>query len=370
MVTMQTLTRAKEGIKLQDVLNTVAEDSVGKTDYSTTMDNLHMFDNGMVAFKNVRGVEGSDVRDLQFRLTDWALSQSLGKLGMPVQYFKKAREENPDLLAQHFNYWSRKSDGAVMLRSRVQGDAATIRGVVSDKYSVLDNDMSMEALAQILKGQEDGFRVRDFHMDDRRMHMRITYTDMTKQVGFTKDGKPDYLQLGMDAINSEVGAASFNIAGLIWRLVCTNGLRRWEKNGDDFTQRHAFLKTNEFRARVGAAMVTSLGSSEHFLNNFADKMEIKVQNPFDVIKKLAKRGDFSQEFTEKAGNYYEGDGTAYGIVNAFTAAARDLSNERRLDTEKFAGKLVTLKPSAWVRIDTTDTDDTELKQSLRDTEEI
>ena len=43
------------------------------------------------------------------------------------------------------------------------------------------------------------------------MHLRLTFLDLTKQLGVLPDGTPDYMRIGEDVINSEVGAASFNL---------------------------------------------------------------------------------------------------------------------------------------------------------------
>lgn len=64
---------------------------------------------------------------------------------------------------------------------------------------------------------------------------------------------------------------------------------------------------------------------------------------------MSKEGGFSGQFTDNVKTNFDGDGTAYGIVNAFTRSARELPNERRLEVESFAGKLVTMPASRWER---------------------
>jgi hypothetical protein len=353
------LTATRQSITVDDVLRKVHEDSQGKMDYTTTMNNLRMDPKGHVAFLKLGDVAATGPKDIDFAPSDWAYSQAFSKLGMPGQYMKKMLEVEPEMVADHFNYWTQKSSSDIMLRTRVRGNQGFLRGLVSDVYSAYDNDMAMESLGNILKMGEGKYEIPEFHIDAKRMHLRVTYKDMSKIVGTLKNGEPDYLTLGMDAVNSEVGASSFNIVSMIWRLVCTNGLRRWENNGDAFVQRHVHLKPWEFHGRVLGAITGSLGTGMQFMNSFQDTMAQQLGNPFDVISKLAKENGFSKEFTERAKEVYEGGDRAYDIINSFTASAREMNNERKLEAERFAGKLVYLRPSQWKRLDTMPIDESE-----------
>jgi len=347
-------------IQFDEIKERIAQDSFGKSDYITPVKNLYMDTGGAVTFMDTHKINGPGVRDIPFDMTEYAEGQMFSQLGMPIQYFRRIRDESPVLAAEHFNYWAGKADNNVMLRSRVRGNIGMIRGIVSEKFSKLDNDMMIDALDKILSGNEERFRIQSFYMDDKRMHLRVTYIDMTKQVGITQGGKPDYLQLGEDILNSEVGASSAIIADMIYRLVCSNGLKRWERDGDIFNQRHIHLRTHEFQGRMMEAMTNGLRTGQELLSQYTDMQNISIENPFNVIKAIADKGEFSQTLTEKMKGEYEGDNTAYGIVNAVTSAAKSLPNESRLKTEKFAGKLLNMKEGDWLRIDTVDKEETKL----------
>jgi len=336
--------------KYVNVLEKIQRDSEGKRDYTTALSNVHMDYNGKIAFRDTTAVEGPSIRDINFDITDWGQSQIFNKLGMPTQYFKKARLENPDLVASHFNYWAEKSDSEVLIRTKVKNqEHGLIRGVLSDKYTMLDNDMASETLGAILAGHDDKFSVKSYHLDDTRLHIRMTFPDMTKKLGVTPSGEPDYQQIGMDFVNSEVGASSLNILSMVYRLVCSNGLRRWEVD-ESFVQRHIYHKSIELLARMAGAITTSINVGQEVLQGLENTMLQQIESPFTVIDNLAKDGNFTNEFTDRAKTLFEGEDTAYGIINAFTASARDLPNDRRLDAEKFAGRLIKLKPGEWTRL--------------------
>lgn len=341
------------GISFAEVLERIEQDSRGKQDFLTPINNLRATPEGRIAFLRLSDVQGDGTKDLDFEMTNWAERQLLNRLGMPAAYFQKARQEDPELFTRHFNHWAAKTNGVTRLRTKVTNSTALIRGAVSDKYAILDNEHAIgNVMAGILRGKEDQFRVVMFHLDDHRLHLRIVYVDLTRQVGTLADGTPDYMQIGQDVLNSEVGAASFNLTEMIWRLVCSNGLRRWEKGDNQFVQRHIHLRPIEFQARVADAMVSQLQTGQEFLRQIEATQAQRIADPFAAITKLAQEGGFSNQFIDNAKEAFEGDATAYGVINSFTRAARELPNERRLEAEKFAGKLVAYKPSQWERINT------------------
>lgn len=341
-----TLTMTQE-ITLDKVMNEVGERDRGNADYVTAYNNLRVDNEGNFAFLRTENVKGPSVRDIPFKATDWAEGQMLSKLGMPAQYFRKAKQEDPELFRQHFNYWAAKSPDNALIRTKIHGNQGLIRGAMSDKYSILDNDNVLHTLAGILRGNESHYKVEMFHLDDRRMHLRLSYPDLTRPLGVLADGAPDYNRIGMDLINSEVGAASMNVAAMVWRLVCSNGLKVWGRDGDAFVQRHIHLKTSEFQGRMAEAIVKQLHAGSELLDEYDAKQAYIVENPFETIDSLAQKGGFSKEFVDVAKSEFEGDCTAYGIINSFTRAARTLPNERRLEAEKFAGKLVRENRSYW-----------------------
>jgi len=335
-----------------NVLKMIADDSSGKQDFKTPMSNLYMDADGDISFFNTSRVDGNGFKDLTFSSTDWAESQIYGKLGMPAQYFKKLRSEEPALLQDHFNYWAHKSDNDILLRTKIKGnDRGLIRGVVSDQYSIMDNDMVGDMLKSILSGNEDRFSIQGFSITDRIMHLRLTFVDATQTIGYLKDGSPDYLQIGSDIVNSEVGYSSYNMMGLVYRLICSNGMRRWMPNGETFAQRHIFLKTYEFQARIALALVSNYKQGEDMFRNLQGTIQQKIENPFRVIERLSAKGGMSKDFTDIAKNDWEGDNTAYSVINSITSAAKSLPSERRLDVERFAGGLPYFNTSEWERVD-------------------
>jgi hypothetical protein len=157
--------------------------------------------------------------------------------------------------------------------------------------------------------------------------------------------------VGIDIVNSEVGVSSMNIAGLVWRLVCTNGLRRMDR-GETFTQRHIYLDTPTFYNRIGNAITRGIQSGIDTMINFSESKKFELVRPLQSMHVIGKQYDLTKGIVERAKELWEHDATAYGIINSFTASARGLDNEKRLELEKVSGKLLTLNTKDWHRIDT------------------
>lgn len=357
-----TITESRKETTFEDVYGAVMRDSEGKADYTTPINNLYMLNSGTFAFLDNSKVTGPKLRDIPFKATEWGTGQLLTRLNMPAAYFKRAYSEDPELFRQHFNYWAAKDDRVTKLRTRIKTDEITgretglIRGAVSDIYGILDNDTIMRLLRQLFNASgEDRYNVESYYLDDHRFHLRLSYLDLTRATGTLPDGSPDYNRVGNDFINSEVAASAFHLQDLLWRLVCLNGLKAFAKEGDPFSQRHIHLRPDEFKARVAAEMVKSIEHGVSFLGEFEASQKQEVKDPFVAIRNIAKAEKFSDELTENVVDSFEGNNTAYGVVNAITRAARDLPNERRLQVERIAGNVVRFNPTKWERLSAIET---------------
>jgi len=344
----------------------VEADSIGKVDYITPASNLRMDrleqDRKVYLISTAKVKVSTPDYDTAYaaeahpmEITDWAESQLLTRLGMPVSYFRKAFQQDPELYKHHFNHWISKHDNPIMLRSRCNKDGrAVVRGVVSDSYSPFDNDTFIDILAELLGARQDRLVFEQLHLDDHRMHLRMTFPELSKDLSYNGSmiTADDDSRVGIDFTNSEVGMSSVDIQTLIFRLICTNGLRGWSKDGPGFSQRHIHLQPGAMRHRIAAAMEQQVEAGGKMLEAYRDTQMTEVNFPFSVIDKLVKEGGFSDSFRDEAKVQFEGDPTAYGVINSLTRASRALPNHNRLEAETFAGKLVYLPGKRWQELDT------------------
>lgn len=322
--------------RIRDILDKIEQDDRNKKDIQIGMAEIEMLPNGTIKSKNKNIDKG-------FELSDYAKTQAFNRLGIPVRYGKRLMEERPDLVAEEFNHWAwQQTDMGVLLRVRHDSNYnGYVRGFLSERYSRLDNRDVVGSLAEILEKIPDA-DILGFHLDDRRTHLRLTLPELSANTGVAKTGQDDILRVGVDIINSEVGASSLVISPLVFRLVCSNGLRAWTSDGEEFRQRHIHLSENELFNRMNSAVVDSINQGDELLHVMNETKKYEIDNPLEVIEKLAKKNIYSQKLIDTAKDNYmiEPDRNLYGVINSFTRTAKDLDDEKRLDLEKFAGQLM------------------------------
>jgi len=316
------------------VVEIVEIDDRNKSDRTTQLSALRMNSVGKVEYRN-SGTE-------QMSLGDYAMGQAFNRIGIPVQYGKKLFEERPDLVAEQFNHWTQKEEREVLLRMRTGDDGSSfIRGFLSDRYSILDNNDVILAMREVVQELPE-YEIHSFYLDDKRTHLRMTFPGLSSIIGQTLEGQPDILRLGIDIDNSEVGASSLRVVPMVYRLVCTNGLRAWANDGDVYQQRHIHLTSSELFGRMNTAIVRAVKSGDELIDVLNKSKYWEVEKPLDTIQALMKDSKYSKDLTAKVQDNYlmEAMPNVYGVVNALTRTARDLPVERKIDLEEFAGEVL------------------------------
>ena len=324
------------GNKFNEVLQQVWRDDENKRDQLINIHQLRMSDTG--------GLITLNGTDRVLAMSDHALSQIFSRLGIPVHYGKRLMAERPDLVAKEFNHWVRGTEERLLLMRYREGDGdGMVRAFLSDKYAPLDNRDVSDMLARIVQKMGDETELSSFYMDDRRLHVRMTFPSLTARLGESVTGEEDDVRVGVDIVNSEVGASALTVTPLIWRLVCSNGLRAWATDGETFRQRHIHLKPWEIYNRMTEAVGSAVGRGDEMIEQFIATRGVPVDDPLHVIEKLSKKELYSKEIVEEVKNNFmiEPQNTVYGLVNAYTRTARELPNERRMDMERLAGRLMT-----------------------------
>lgn len=278
----------------------------------------------------------------QMVMNDWAMGQFASKLGIPARYYRMIP---PELQAKNANYFLKRlsEDRNWMLRTKhADYGSGLIRGVLTEKYSPFDNHEIMDVVSNLMEKLNRDYEVQMWHHDDGSMHLRVTLDELTTSVGKTLDGKDDIHKVGFHLSNSEVGKSMVRIQPMIYRQVCTNGLMMWEKDGNGLEQRHVGLRSNEIYNRVAEAMVNSVKAGHEMVDRLIKAKEIKVENPFDMIDKIAKDKKYTQKFTETVKTEFkkESQKSLFYVAQAFTAASRSLHADERVDIEKDAAKLL------------------------------
>lgn len=275
--------------------------------------------------------------------------------GIPAQYYDRMQDEQPALLASNINTWFNAKPANRMVRT-LGGD---MRAFLSDRYQRIENEEIAEAALPVLMDLP-GVKITSCEVTDRRLYIHAVVPTITGEV---KRG--DVVEAGVIISNSEVGLGSVSVAGLIWRLVCLNGM----KTSDAFRRNHVGRKVEDNEAlwaddtrkaddRAVLLKVRDMVRAAVDETNFRVQLS-KLQaltegkiigSPEKAIEVLARkvgatdgeRGGILRSLIEG------GDLSRWGIVNAITHQAHGAeSYDRAVEFESMGGKLVDLPASEW-----------------------
>lgn len=326
--------------------------SVGKTDldilYSQALDIQNQcsdFTVSNVNFKNVHFdgdhcrlnylPDGSDV-SRSSAMSAHSLSQFCNKLGVPVRYIDKCIESGRlDLAEDNINSWVEDYGKNLFIREYQN----RIRGVLSDKFSVLDTPDILEVLSDVIP--TDDYTIKGHFLTPERFHARITQNTML-------DIEGEDLFAGLQIDSSDVGRSVLTVKFMIWKQVCTNGLCISRGGGMLFSQKHIGIDKADFRETFAQSIklvpdlitgatemiesarrnnkFSTRGFTEEQMTDFIDRIRFKTKLPEEGVNKVI------QFMSEKYGT------STWGLVNSLTEVAQDYTLDRRLEIEKVAGE--------------------------------
>lgn len=243
------------------------------------------------------------------------------KLGVPAPYMDRCP---PDLQQTNLNHWLGKLPDHKPLFCRFTG--STLRGVFTDRYHPLDHK---DVITQIdIPGDTD---VR-FRMNDEMMNLSVPDEGRRFSVVPGDEMVPD-----LCVTNSEVGLKAFSIEAYFLRLVCTNGMVAAEAVQKKF--RHVSIKGVEgFHEAIHL-----LQEETHRLKgSMAVAVNQAVPDPKHLIESLGRQLVIPKKEVELVQSHYQGPETMWGVINAWTAAAKDtsLTLDRQYALEKAGGAVL------------------------------
>lgn len=293
-----------------------------------------------------------------FPILPLAHRQIASHTGIPAQYYDRMQAEAPLLLTKNVNEWFHQKPVNRMVRT-LGGDA---RAFLSDRYQRIENEEIAEAALPVL-ADLPGVQIVSCEVTDRRLYIHAVVPTIQ---GDVKVG--DAVQAGVIISNSEVGLGSVSVSGLIWRLVCLNGM----KTADAYRRNHVGRKVEDNEALwaddtrkaddravlLKVRDMVRIAVSETNFRVQLSKMQALTEgkivgSPDKAIEVLAKkvgategeRGGILRSLIEG------GDLSRWGIVNALTHQAHSTeSYDRAVEFESMGGKLVELPATEWKEI--------------------
>jgi len=299
----------------------------------------------------------------RFPVNNYAHGQVASRLGIPKKYYDRLKEEAPLLLARNVNWFFNNKPEERMIRT-LDGRA---RAFLSDRYRPLDNIELVEAA--LPKIQDAGCEIKSCEVTERRLYVQA----VTPRIEFeVKRG--DVVQAGIVISNSEIGAGSVKVEPMVFRLACLNGMitadqsmrkyhvggRGGNGNGDGawefFRDETKKLSDRAFWMQVQDTVAGALDRAK--FESTIEKLRASTGNeirmsPVKAVEELQRQMLFSEPEKDSILNHLirGGDMSQYGLANAVTRTAEDVSDyDRAVDLEREGFEVIELPQRDWNRI--------------------
>lgn len=273
--------------------------------------------------------------------------QAAERTGIPMRYYERMMQEEPELLATNVNRWLHKKPRGAMVRGL--GDSA--RALLSDSYRPLDNIDVAEHLLPTLAGK--GLEIKSAEITEKRLYIQAVSPRLTGEVK-----KGDAVQAGVIISNSEVGFGSLRMEHLVYRLACTNGAIMGESirkahigtKAAPVAEAQTFIRAETQRLmdaafwaqmRDGMDAMLTKEALEKLIAQMQGATKIELPNVEEAVEIVQKRYSL---FDSERGSVLEhlardGDLTLYGLANAITRTAQDAKNyDRAVELEQIGGE--------------------------------
>jgi hypothetical protein len=268
-------------------------------------------------------------------LRSTAFSMLCNRLGAPAEFIRDRLPEPLQLATLNYLMAQGEKPGSATLRLR--GDE--VSAIVSERYAPLDAGELVDALRIAL--------VRQGLLGDVRARSVATgVTDVIRLV-LPSEAVPvkvgDVSMIGLDISSSSFGRSAVHVRGVIWRLVCTNGLRTPSSMGD-LSLRH-LGETQRLRDGLAEGVATALTHARGLMGRWKAAVGAYIANLAEYIDSMRELslGEQQSVRTELGATKpaeLPGQATVYDFVNAVTHAAQAVEPARRIELESVAGGIL------------------------------
>ncbi len=266
-----------------------------------------------------------------------AFSQLCSKIEVPVGYINSClKRDNSWLAEKNIISWLNGKYCDTDFLVREHGDS--IRAVLSPSYICFDTPEILSAVSKHVSGME----IKGHLLTPERLHLRFI-SDKPLIEG-------DDLYSGIEIDSSDTGRARISIQYFIFKQVCTNGLmfpfahfvffqQRHISRNMDFSLRSVFVanlkKLPEMEVQARSIISASRKSRTGNLDNIQG-MLASALNSGTAAKGIIKL--FNDRV--KGNNGFQYENNMFGVANAITEFAQGYTLDRRIELEKYAGRML------------------------------
>ncbi len=340
----------KQGVELMELSQELMRQKSEARDFMADSDAITMQCNGGTTLI----LQGDE-----YVPNDLCHEQIAAKLNIPLPYYKRMREEAPELLEGNVNHWLRSKCNRYMLRTL----GGTARALLGKSFRPLDNVDLAQVILPVLNGA--GAEVKSCAITERRLYIKAVTAKLEGEISVG-----DVVQAGIVISNSEVGCGSLAVEQMIYTLSCKNGMvtgsvfrkrhigRRWDLGDDNVGE----LISDSTRRLDDAALwskvkdVATATMNEEFFQQTLNRLRGAKEDTFQLrnVQKVEEvtRKTFGLS-THESNSALEhlargGDFSRLGMANAITRASQDVkSYDRATDLERLGGRVIEMPKNEW-----------------------
>lgn len=259
-----------------------------------------------------------------FQLTKDAAAEAGSKVGLQKSYMLTTPG---NLTTPHLNHWyrngARGQDTMKLLAGR--NGVAFTRGTITPFSNHALLDAALQGI-QDKYGTDDVLVDYKFHHDLNKTKLRLIVPHRTHNVGSARAASGnDPWSVGLELSNSVIGASSLELSGYLFAWWCTNGSTFTQVSSGKY-RRKPSLSPNDAYEWARQVVDEVLGDLEHEFESIDALTRINLDGELNQVT-----GPLFERFKVPVGareqillNFAESDDlTAYGLMNAITAAAND-----------------------------------------------
>jgi hypothetical protein len=362
----------KTGLSLQDLAREIERQANAKHDLIAPVKALTMMNDGD------GGVAMRVGHETQFGINSLAHDQIGTFTNIPGKYYDRMLAKMPDLLAQNVNAWMAQDPSAKRMVRTMDG---RMRAFLSDGYRPLENVELAEAVLPVLMDLR--LEVVSAQITERRLYIKCVDQSINLDIPSGRrmgDGSHTIFDTCAPAViisNSEVGVGMLSVESGVWTRACTNlavfadqGMKKRHLGArhdlSSVVDNIRELLSDETRRQTDKAIwmqvrdVVRGAFNEAAFEARVKKIADTASQPIEadvvkVVELTARKFEMNEgERSSVLKNLIEGgDLTRYGLYNAVTRTAEDLSSyDRASEFERMGGEIIDLSRSQWTEIAT------------------
>lgn len=296
-----------------------------------------------------------------FRPNDLFATQIAGKLGIPVQYYRKMEEVMPELLDENVNGWLSYNKNKSFLMRGYESDGGNIgvgRAFLSDRYHIIDNYEVLFAGLEAIRDAGVEVEITKAEVTDRRLYLHVICPEIEYQAeAFLREYLKENNAAGNGIVsgfvmsNSEVGEGTFEIRPRAVICKCNNGLvikddsykrihlgQRMDAGEVIWSERTRQKNHELIMSQTTDAIKTFLSKDYvgRMVERIAEQSQIELKHPIDTVQNVTRHLGITEQHKQSILNHFLRDGkvNAGGVMHAVTREAQNMNPDLQHDVEQ------------------------------------